>query len=418
MEFKFIANACGIFKGSSGTKVLCDPWLKNGVFEGSWFHYPPIKTKTEDVLNIDAIYVSHLHSDHFDIRTFKKFKKSTPIIILDREPNFLLRILKKLGFKNIIKIKNNKKANFKEFEITMYEPWEKHNFEESELGNLIDSSIILKDKNTKKVAINFNDNIPSVSGAKKIKKIFKDIDLALVNYNAAGPYPSCFDNLNKRKKVLECKRIINRNLNHTLKIVNQLKPKLVMPFAGSYVLAGKHSKKNNYLGSTTPLHCVNFLKKKILFYTKIFCLNEGQSINLITSKLSKNYQLLKTSEKNNYMKKISKIKYEYELDKKPELNKLKEDINIAKERLVDRIKKLGIKVNSSIFINLGKEKIEVLKGKRNLKLECELDLKLLRRILDRKSHWNNAEVGAHVAFKRIPNKADMDAHTCMSFFHL
>ena len=75
-------------------------------------------------------------------------------------------------------------------------------------------------------------------------------------------------------------------------------------------------------------------------------------------------------------------------------------------------------MNSSIFINLGKEKIEVLKGKRNLKLECELDLKLLRRILDRKSHWNNAEVGAHVAFKRIPNKADMDAHTCMSFFHL
>ena len=49
-----------------------------------------LKTKTEDVLNIDAIYVSHLHSDHFDIRTFKKFKKSTPIIILDREPNFLL----------------------------------------------------------------------------------------------------------------------------------------------------------------------------------------------------------------------------------------------------------------------------------------------------------------------------------------
>ena len=31
----------------------------------------------------------------------------------------------------------------------MYEPWEKHNFEESELGNLIDSSITLKDKKYK-----------------------------------------------------------------------------------------------------------------------------------------------------------------------------------------------------------------------------------------------------------------------------
>ena len=75
--------------------------------------------------------------------------------------------------KTFFKIKNNRKAKFKEFEITMYEPWEKHNFEESELGNLIDSSIILKDKNTKKVAINFNDNIPSVSGAKKLRKFLK-----------------------------------------------------------------------------------------------------------------------------------------------------------------------------------------------------------------------------------------------------
>ena len=68
---------------------------------------------------------------------------------------------------------------------------------------------------------------------------------------------------------------------------------------------------------------------------------------------------------------------------------MKEDISLAKINLLDRIKRLGIKVNSSIIINLGDEKIEVLKGKK-LKLECELDLKLLRRILDRKSHWNNA----------------------------
>ena len=59
---------------------------------------------------------------------------------------------------------------------------------------------------------------------------------------------------------------------------------------------------------------------------------------------------------------------------------MKEDISLAKIKLLDRIKRLGIKVNSSIIINLGDEKIEVLKVKK-LKLECELDLKLLRRIL-------------------------------------
>ena len=71
---------------------------------------------------------------------------------------------------------------------------------------------------------------------------------------------------------------------------------------------------------------------------KVFCLNEGHSIDLITSKLSKNYQILNNNKKNNYIKKISKIKYEYELDKKPELNKLKEDISIAKENCLIELK--------------------------------------------------------------------------------
>lgn len=35
----------GIFYGSEGTKILCDPWIVTGVFEGSWFHYPPLKMK-------------------------------------------------------------------------------------------------------------------------------------------------------------------------------------------------------------------------------------------------------------------------------------------------------------------------------------------------------------------------------------
>ena len=88
MHFKFIANACGIFKGSEGTRVLCDPWLIDGVFEGSWFHYPPLSTSPEDLTDVDAIYISHIHPDHFDERSLKFFDVSTPILILKRERNF------------------------------------------------------------------------------------------------------------------------------------------------------------------------------------------------------------------------------------------------------------------------------------------------------------------------------------------
>ena len=32
MKFKFIGNAGGVFTGSDGTKLLCDPWIVDGVF--------------------------------------------------------------------------------------------------------------------------------------------------------------------------------------------------------------------------------------------------------------------------------------------------------------------------------------------------------------------------------------------------
>ena len=95
-----------------------------------------------------------------------------------------------------------------EFELSMFKPFTGHIFEDSDLGNLIDSALALIDGNT--TAINFNDNTPDENGCKKLKEKFKKIDLAMLNYNAAGPYPSCFDNLNEEQKVSENKRILKK----------------------------------------------------------------------------------------------------------------------------------------------------------------------------------------------------------------
>ena len=47
-----------------------------------------------------------------------------------------------------------------------------------------------------------------------------------------------------------------------------------------------------------------------------------------------------------------------------------------------------------------------------------MDLRLLRRILDRKSHWNNAEIGCHINFVRKPNKMDPDVHKALYFLSI
>ena len=416
MKFEFISNACGIFHGSKNTKILCDPWVVNKVFEGSWFNYPPLKTQVKDLQEVDAIYVSHVHPDHYDERNFE-FPREIPIIILDEGPNFLKKNLLKKGYKNLIEIKDDQTKSFKEFEITLYKPFTKHIYEESLLGNLIDSAMVVKDKN--QVAINFNDNTPDENACIKLNEKFGEIDLALMNYNAAGPYPSCFDNLTETEKKQEHNRILNRNFEHLCKTIPLLKPKSVMPFAGAYVIGGKNYKKNEYLGTATWDICADFLEKNLKFKTKIFCLNENQFFDIGNLNREGQYERVDIKKMKNYIEKIKEEKYDYEFDEMPCLQKLEEDIQLARKKMKERTEKFNIKLKTNVFLEFNDKKIKILDGnEKNRNLLCSLDNRLLRRILDKKSHWNNAEIGTHIAFKRDPNKMDPDVHTIMSFFHI
>ena len=242
MKITFISNACAVFESSKGTKILSDPWIKDGVFDGSWCHFHPLETKLEDLQEVDAIYVSHVHPDHFDDRFFD-FRKDIPIIVLDHGFNFLHKNLEKLGYKNLIKIKNNETKSFKDFKLTVFKPFSKHNFfeENTKVGNLIDSAIVFE--SDEQIVFNANDNSPNIEACKFLKERFGKIDLAMMNYNNAGPYPSCFDNLSEEEKKDEHFLNLERNINFLKENIKALKPKNFMPFAGAYVIGGKRSKK-------------------------------------------------------------------------------------------------------------------------------------------------------------------------------
>ena len=416
MKFKFIGNAGGIFTGSKGTKILCDPWIVDGVFESAWYHYPPLKTKLSDIQNVDGIYVSHIHPDHYDERHFD-FPKDIPLIILNEGPNFLKKNLINKGYSNFIEIKNDQTVQFKEFKLTLYKPFTKHIFEESLIGNLIDSALVLENDDV--TAINFNDNQPDENACSFLKNKFKNIDLAMLNYNAAGPYPSCFDNLSTGEKINENKRILKRNFDHLCNIIPILQPKSVLPFAGAYIIGGKNYFKNEYLGTTTWDECADYLNRNLKFNSKVFCLRENQTYDIKNQKQLDKYKKLDLNEMKNYIQSIKDKKYDYENDNMPDVSKLIDEVKMASTKLLERVKKFNIQLKSNVFIKVGKENVQIVKGQDSDRhLYCDLDLRLLNRILNKKAHWNNAEIGTHINFKRVPNKMDPDVHTCMSFFHL
>lgn len=416
MKFKFIGNAGGIFTGSKGTKILCDPWIVDGVFEDAWYHYPPLKTKISDIQDVDGIYVSHIHPDHYDERYFD-FPKDIPLIILNEGPNFLKKNLIKKGYNNFIEAKDNETIEFKEFQLTLYKPFTKHIFEESLIGNLIDSALVLENDGI--TAINFNDNQPDESACSFLKNRFKNIDLAMLNYNSAGPYPSCFDNLTTEEKISENYRLLKRNFDHLCNIIPILQPKSVLPFAGAYIIGGKNYCKNEYLGTTTWDECAEYLNENLKFDSKVFCLRENQTYDIKNKKQLEKYKKLDVNEMKKYIQSLKDKKYEYENDQMPDVSELKNNINLASTRFIDRVKKFNIELKSNIYLKIENEDIQIFKGKdTNRHLYCDLDLRLLNRILHKKAHWNSAEIGTHINFKRIPNKMDPDVHTCMSFFNL
>jgi UDP-MurNAc hydroxylase len=416
MKFKFIGNACGIFIGRGGAKILCDPWIVDGVFEGAWHHYPPLKTKILDIQNVDGIYLSHIHPDHYDERYFD-FPKNTPLIILNEGPNFLKKNLIKKGYNNFVEIKNDQTIEFKEFKLTIYKPFTKHIYEESLIGNLIDSALVLENDNV--TAINFNDNTPDEIACSMLKNKFKNIDLAMLNYNAAGPYPSCFDNLSAVEKKNENSKILKRNFDYLCRIIPILQPKSVLPFAGAYVIGGKNYYKNEYLGTTTWDECADYLTSNLKFNSKVFCLRENQTYDIKNQKQLEVYKKIDLNQMKDYIQSIKDKKYDYEDDEMPDLSKLINEIKIASIKMLERVKKFNIKLKSNVFIEVNKKNIQIVEGQdKDRKLYCNLDLRLLSRILNKKAHWNNAEIGTHINFKRIPNKMDPDTHTSLSFFHL
>jgi len=424
MKFRFIGNACGVFIGSHGTTLLCDPWLRDGVFEGSWCHFPKLRATPSDFHAVDAVYLSHLHPDHFDERTFD-FEKSKPIFLLDHPPNFLQKKLYKLGYHNLVTIKNRETMSFREFSITLFSPFANHPFHESAVGNLIDSAMLVSSGGSS--ALNANDNTLTVEAARELRETYGEVSLALLNYNAAGPYPSCFDNLSEQEKLAEHSRILSRNFEHLRQVALTLKPRWVMPFAGSYVLGGRLRHKNAYLGTATWDECASWLASRGVGDSGLVLLREGDVLDVASGQADNEYVPLDRAEMQRYIERdLATIKYPYEEDPLPSATLLIQDSRTAAGLMRQRMTRFGLHSEFVVALRLYDEAYQIYpefgidsgSPGDEKRLQLQLDERLLRRILDRGAQWNNAEIGGHVSFVRTPNVYDVDLHTALQFFHL
>jgi UDP-MurNAc hydroxylase len=88
--------------------ILCDPWV-NPAYFASWFPFPDNSLLDWETLGqVDYLYVSHLHRDHFDARHLSRYVSKKATVLLPEYPTSELEDqLRELGFTRFIKTTGN-----------------------------------------------------------------------------------------------------------------------------------------------------------------------------------------------------------------------------------------------------------------------------------------------------------------------
>lgn len=444
MKIRYIKSAC-VTVETKGLKILTDPWLVDGEYYGSWCHYPELKFDKGYFDSIDYIYISHIHPDHFSKKTFELLNKNIPVLIHQYASPFLKMNIERLGFR-VTELPHNKKTDLKNgvtIEILAADncnPELCAKFmgcgivETKFKSTQIDSLAVISDG--KYNVLNLNDCPYDLAkeAVDVVAKNYENIDFLLVGYGGAGPYPQCFHlSDNERVKAEESKKL--QFLSQGEKYIKLVNPNFYMPFAGTYTLAGSLSELQNKRGVPELHEAVDYFLSSLEInqkHSKPILLNTYEFFDLETHSQSKKYSPIDKDEKATYIDTVlSKRKLEYEYDVEPKLEELLELIPAANKRMNDKRKEINFVSDTSVLVKLKDDyfvklnfdgsEYELVKTDKGIDtyVEYRLSLKLLYRILKgpRYAHWNNAEIGSHIKFRRVPNTFERGLYHAMCFFH-
>ena len=219
MKITYITHACLLIE-IQGIKILTDPWLKGPSWGGSLWHYPTHNYTIKKIPKPDYIFFSHGHDDHFHEETIKAFPKSwlsTKILVANFKEKWWAEAV------------NSKFSNVKYLD---------HN-ETYSLNDNTKLQLFINDRGEPDCSIRiFNkknniffqtDNLMSFKEAQRIGKIQK-IDMAFVIPFLTGVFPG-FYKWDTETLISLGKQKLNQSLDYCFKMITNLKPKYVVPYA-------------------------------------------------------------------------------------------------------------------------------------------------------------------------------------------
>lgn len=427
------------------SSIICDPWIGTTTDNG-WFSYPIIDTSeiNDKVFKAKYIYISHLHCDHADPKTLKKFRNKSLTFIIKKFKNGVLkkRLQRLFPDKKIIELDPYKKFKLNEDFTIIIVPQIMSNSSnlEDNIQYDMDTSILIKSNRTKQVFYNNVDMPINSTILKKIIKISEEklkskINIFCCSLGAACEFPQSFLNINRSASQ---KKLINESLSKLNRFLKTMKPEYFFPAGGTYGIYGKFHKLNKYIAQPS----FNKIKQATSkLDTKVINIIGGG--NLSKKKYDYNVNETKFEIAGNLdakiMKKMKKLNYYY-VSKNNRVSVKNLDINFEKAKLnYFRILKgiKSIKTKWDIYFNIYKNfeindqcKIDTKKSKylktyklsnnnsnsnNKYKLECFLEYQLFESLLKGRFPWNTSLTGSTIMYKRNPNIFNVDLQFSLNF---
>lgn len=446
MKIRYLTSASVVIE-HGGTQVLCDPWLTDGIYYGSWFHYPTLRCTPEEFAGVDYLYISHIHPDHLDVETLKRLPRSLPVLILDYAEKFVSRTIEQLGFTQVREVPHRGVVSLGEdFTVQLFAA---DNCNPTLCGSFfgclvpqpydrtlqIDSLAVFRGGG--KTLVNAND-CPYELARSVCDDIVRDrgVDFLLVGYSGAGEYPQCFDNLDDATKLKKAAVKRDQFLRQAVQFMEHLHPRQVMPFAGRYTLGGRLASLNPFRG-VPEIEEVPAALQPILetngVSTNMVLLNPGESFDLERGMASAPFTLPDPVARQRYIdeilvKKIFPYEDGFRVDE-TDWTDLVPRLREAHRRMRSYQDRYGYRSTWTLYLDTGQPDLYRVpfdggtvervgrETEREPFVRIRVDYSLLTMLLDRKAHWNNAAIGSHLRFFRKPDEYERGLYHFLSYFH-
>jgi UDP-MurNAc hydroxylase len=451
MKIRWYRSATvGIFSDDESTSILCDPWITDGAFIGSWYHWPPLSgdKEFESLLGNkwSAIYISHLHADHFDRKWISKYVRQNPetlILIPKHTHKWLSRAILSLGVPQESIVELDEQSNFYLGKVKIeILPADICNPEVCGLSTpcfsglnwkrSIDSVAVFKGDG--QTIVNSNDAMATES-VPAVMRFIEDCDLFMASYGGAGPYPQCFPSV--QDKDSESEKLAKKFVEVVAKASKLIGAKAVFPFAGQYLLGGSLTPLNATRSVLELGETVKYLNR--LGISNVITLAPFATYSVTTGEVSESYEEPSSVIKAEYLERISKDLFPYQKqdDSWPTYE---EDVKRAFCKLEKRYSEMVSENQTSkyqsgvsfllqgskfkIELNYSEFEVTINTGKTfNNLTTISADDRLIRNLIRRPKnyagftpmHWNQAEIGSHFQWER-QGEYFADLHYLFNFF--